>query len=409
MTKTTYITRTIAIITFVLTLVNNISLAQNIAGYDLSYNYDLSRPIRITHQVIGNGYESFILYSLPMNLAAAQYYKFGYFLTDDLLKDPRVFVPLGNIDKYLQADQANKSVYGIKTATDNLGYFVLTISDTSQANTYHFPIAVPTKSSELSPDVLIYENEINSLFVGSYLPVNSAIKLNSLLKNHDAFTIHYYDHEFEPALPPMTKPATHHESGFSPDTTYQIAQFQVLNLQKKGLYLIFSDSTKRGLSLRIQDVNFPKPSSLNQLTEALVYLTTVEEYDEIKTSNSQKAQFDEFWLYNIKSPDRAKRTIRNYYKRVREANILFTNYKEGWKTDKGMVYIIFGPPSKVFKVNSKETWIYNKTFELPRISFAFIPVNTAFSAEHYVLERSPAHKSSWFRAIELWRKGRKEF
>ena len=409
MNKTFSIARKVALYIFVFTCVPKSLLSQNISSRDLSHSYDLTRPIRVDHQVVGDGYESFVLFSMPMSLESAKYYKFGYFLTDDLLRDPQVFVPLGSIDKYLQADQGEKSVYGVKTATNNLSYFVLTVSDTTQSNTYHFPISVPTKSSERSPDVLIYENESSSLFVGSYMPVNTTIKLNSLLKKQEVFTIHYFDHKFDAALPPMAKPPSKPSQPFGKKSTYQVSLFQVVALREEGLYLMYSDSTRQGLTLRIQDDTFPKPSSLEDLTEAMVYLATKEEYEGIINSGSQKAQFDEFWLYNIKSPDKAKTTIRNYYKRVKEANTLFTNYKEGWKTDKGMIYIIFGLPTKVFKENNKETWIYDKTFELPHISFKFIPVNTAFSNEHYVLERSPEHKSIWFRAIELWRKGRKDF
>jgi hypothetical protein len=37
---------------------------------------------------------------------------------------------------------------------------------------------------------------------------------------------------------------------------------------------------------------------------------------------------------------------------VRQANRLFTNYKEGWKTDTGMYYILYGRPSSVSTVGT---------------------------------------------------------
>ena len=33
---------------------------------------------------------------------------------------------------------------------------------------------------------------------------------------------------------------------------------------------------------------------------------------------------------------------------------LFTSYKQGWKTDKGMIYIIFGAPDEVLKDGERE-------------------------------------------------------
>ncbi|CUS97606.1 GWxTD domain-containing protein [Candidatus Kryptonium thompsonii] len=56
--------------------------------------------------------------------------------------------------------------------------------------------------------------------------------------------------------------------------------------------------------------------------------------------------------------------MEEYYSRVKYANEHFGHYLEGWKTDMGMVYIIFGPPSSVdrhpFDINAKpyEIWYY---------------------------------------------------
>ena len=43
-----------------------------------------------------------------------------------------------------------------------------------------------------------------------------------------------------------------------------------------------------------------------------------------------------------KSLERAKELIKNYYGRLQHANLFFTSYLEGWKTDRGMIFMIFG-------------------------------------------------------------------
>jgi outer membrane lipoprotein-sorting protein len=101
--------------------------------------------------------------------------------------------------------------------------------------------------------------------------------------------------------------------------------------------------------------------------------------------------------------------VREYYKRVRRANQLFTSYKEGWKTDRGMIFIVFGPPSRVFVTDKSEMWIYEKSFELPRVSFTFARIDTAFTNEHYVLLRNAEYQNLWYRVVDLWRKGKKEY
>jgi hypothetical protein len=56
--------------------------------------------------------------------------------------------------------------------------------------------------------------------------------------------------------------------------------------------------------------------------------------------------------------------MEQYYARVEYANKHFSHFMEGWRTDMGMVYIMFGPPSNVerhpFDIDSKpyEVWAY---------------------------------------------------
>jgi hypothetical protein len=53
-----------------------------------------------------------------------------------------------------------------------------------------------------------------------------------------------------------------------------------------------------------------------------------------------------------------------YYARVDYANKHFTRYREGWRTDMGLVFILLGPPSTVerfpFQIDEKpeEVWQY---------------------------------------------------
>ena len=39
---------------------------------------------------------------------------------------------------------------------------------------------------------------------------------------------------------------------------------------------------------------------------------------------------------------KAKSLIAIYYNRIQNANLHFTTFKEGWKTDRGMIYVVFG-------------------------------------------------------------------
>ena len=104
--------------------------------------------------------------------------------------------------------------------------------------------------------------------------------------------------------------------------------------------------------------------------------------------------------------ERAKEIIRNYYQQVEKANILFTNYKEGWKTDQGMVYIIFGLPTSVNESQETEEWIYNN--ETLKVKFTFDKLGNLFTDKHYDLVRKENYDKVWFRMVDSWRKGRSE-
>ena len=83
---------------------------------------------------------------------------------------------------------------------------------------------------------------------------------------------------------------------------------------------------------------------------------------ELITANSfptdKEKAFEQFWLKMAGTKERAKYVIAEYYKRVEKANVLFTSYKEGWKTDRGMLTIVMGMPNTVYKTTRGETWIY---------------------------------------------------
>ncbi len=109
-------------------------------------------------------------------------------------------------------------------------------------------------------------------------------------------------------------------------------------------------------------------SDLDKAIEQLVYIAKPEELNYIKSAQDdaeKEKRFLEFWRKKDPTPNTLKNELmEEYYGRVKYANEHFGHYIEGWKTDMGMVYIIFGPPSSVdrhpFDIDSKpyEIWYY---------------------------------------------------
>jgi len=110
----------------------------------------------------------------------------------------------------------------------------------------------------------------------------------------------------------------------------------------------------------------------------------------------------------VKNSQKAKYVIELFYQRVEDANKQFSNFKEGWKTDRGMLYILFGPPWYIDNEVQRQIWSYSynsqdfeKNFLLvaPRLNTKFYPF------ENYLLQRSSGYSNVYYQQIELWKSG----
>ncbi len=186
------------------------------------------------------------------------------------------------------------------------------------------------------------------------------------------------------------------------------------NIPKKlideGYYFFQSDSTaKAGLLLRTVHDAFPKVKDWNEMVEMVTYISTKKEHESLLLAQDKKKALDAYWLNLTRNEEVAKDLIRNYFKMVEFANILFTDFKEGWKTDRGMVYIVMGPPQEVNFFEDREVWSYAGIDDTSKIRFTFTRVKTILSPHYYTLNRSRAYQPIWFKNISQWRSGRMAF
>lgn len=114
---------------------------------------------------------------------------------------------------------------------------------------------------------------------------------------------------------------------------------------------------------------------LNKAIEQMIYIAprgVIDEIQSAKTEDEKKKIFADFWRKLDPTPGTEENEIFNiYYQRVAFANANFSTYREGWRTDFGMVYILLGPPDNIerhpFEFDTKpyEVWSYyryNYTF-----------------------------------------------
>lgn len=173
-----------------------------------------------------------------------------------------------------------------------------------------------------------------------------------------------------------------------------------------GLYTLSStkDQNKKFSLLKFSN-GFPKVSSTEMFYRPIRYISSSEEYNSIISSDNIKKAAEDFWVKAAGSSEQARLTIKGFYTRVEDANKYFSTYREGWATDRGLILIIFGPPDRVFKRLKSETWQYGMDPTGMGLSFNFSRINHPLSGNVYELQRSPAYKSHWYRALDSWRNG----
>jgi len=181
-------------------------------------------------------------------------------------------------------------------------------------------------------------------------------------------------------------------------------------LTDEGYYFFQSDSTaSSGLLLRTVHEAFPKVKDWSEMVEMVTYISTKKEHESLLLAQDKKKALDAYWLNLTRNEEAAKELIRNYFKMVEFSNILFTDFKEGWKTDRGMVYIVMGPPQEVNFFEDREVWAYAGIDDTSKIRFTFTRVKTILSPHFYTLNRSRAYQPIWFKNISQWRSGRMAF
>lgn len=86
------------------------------------------------------------------------------------------------------------------------------------------------------------------------------------------------------------------------------------------------------------------------LNEDVTYIITDEEraaFKRLSTDEEREQFIEQFWLRRDPSPDSSENEFKEeHYRRIAYANERFASGIPGWKTDRGRIYITYGPPDE---------------------------------------------------------------
>jgi GWxTD domain-containing protein len=226
-------------------------------------------------------------------------------------------------------------------------------------------------------------------------------------KQIDTLFIKYYQNRFPLPRPPITNLSSPRPD-FIPDSIYAFPYNDTIKfvLLREGMYYVQVDPREKGgLSLFNFGETYPRVTAMDDMIGPLAYLTSTIEFNDLINQTNKKLAVDNFWLQASGNVQTARELVRIYYNRVFYANYYFTSYKEGWKTDRGMMFIVYGPPNSLSKTADTEIWTYYRKRGKEPLRFTFSKVRDPYSDNDYQLERNFVN-SMWMQAVQDWRRGK---
>lgn len=295
-----------------------------------------------------------------------------------------------------------------KTPTQPVFYVRILTHDLFR-NAIHEHTDVVYNQPYINKNTVLLTSENPFLNAGGIVTSTDSVLLtfSDIIDHNKKVKIAYFDDEIPLAPPPfnvknmtdlIVKPKTVMQ--FSSDSLY------ALQFKKPGMYQLLSDTAKvEGFCMFNFGDNFPEFKTPSELIEPLRYLVSKKEYQQLVSYANPKIGVDSLWLSFSKEPDKAREQIRVFYNRAKLANVYFSSFTPGWRTDRGMIFIIFGAPTSVQVMEDKEVWTYGSRLAVRSLEFEFYKISNPFSSNHYLLKRQLKYKTYYYRAVESWRNG----
>src|SRR5215467_3936728 len=109
-----------------------------------------------------------------------------------------------------------------------------------------------------------------------------------------------------------------------------------------------SKEQKKKMSRALKELDAQYKQWLN---EDVVYIISPEErtaFLQLSTSEEREQFIEQFWLRRSSNPDLPENDFKEeHYRRIAYANEHFASGIPGWKSDRGRIYIIWGPPDEI--------------------------------------------------------------
>ncbi|MEI8047814.1 MAG: GWxTD domain-containing protein [Bacteroidota bacterium] len=389
----------------------------NIAGMDISslYTSNKANNLQVNQLYNINDSVSAITIAIPAGLikpdaGTRNYSKRGTLKYEIIGEGKRI----GLIDSasFSIADTTDYQSYLVHSwtfkAPPGMNYFVKTTYSVPGIQDDFLLLEFFSKKNHSCQSWFRFQTETGEFLSGNITTYVQPLKLVTENALSQTMMVKFYKRNFPTPIPPFVE-QYRALFDYTPDSTFYIelkggktASFVPAHY---GFYFFQPDtSLLQGPTLFIMNSGFPKVTQHSLMLESLRYITSSKEFQHLNSYAVPKIAVDSFWIVNAGRPDLATELIRKYYQRVETANRLYTSFTEGWKTDRGMIYIIMGKPAKVFRSFEQELWIYGEYDDTRALRFYFNKAANPFSNNDYVLARNQNYKTTWYQNVQMWRR-----
>lgn len=370
------------------------SYAQALRDINFNYLYNPAEHFRFNMQPVKKltGWE--IHFNLtPQDTSSANRYTIRWQIRESLTSSEGI-----------QLDSANQAGSGLYSGTfrlnDALEPIVL-LAEVTDNETHRSKVFFRVLKPDFPVDGYLADALTGEVNVNSFVHTDKRFTIGDEMR---PMAVSFFNDDFPAASPAFSESMARVASKINADSLFIVAPEEQVVFSKRGLYLMQKDTAVAlGFAVRAED-DYPKFNKLQSLYGPMIYITTKPEYERLKSAGKDKKVFDKVILGITRDSDRAKNFMRSYFRRVEMANLFFTSYKEGWKTDRGMIYIIFGMPEEVYMSDDQEMWRYDN--DQRKLTFNFVRSATLFDPENYVLVRDKKYQRTWYEAVDLWRNAR---
>ncbi len=381
--------------------------AQNFTKSNLYYYYSEKSDIQLDYKITLDKNEAFVYLKVTNNKSSDLFKDFSLmYAAKSNYTAPFEGIRISPEQQLLQQENDYYFKLQIPAETEEVVCEVR-LENISTKRIFTFDIPIKSKNSIPYADFMVKDAKTGQAHFKNHLTSEKKIILTDENGGVEKLYCFKYDFDFEAATPPMSSKMKSNGKSMKIDSVFTVNTNDTLSFTEKGLYFFQKDTTKIvGLTIKVTDKYYPKLAKVEDLIASTVYISTRLEKRKLTDAKNRKKAMDQFWIKITNSKSRAKNIIRSYYGNVSRANKLFTNYKDGWKTDQGMIFTIFGLPNQVFRNGNSETWIFIKKEDRPKLKFTFVKEKNIFTKSHYILKRDNSYEKYWYRTIDLWRKGR---